>query len=529
MHWADHTASLLEARGEPCVIAAGITPSGEFHIGHLREILTGEMIHRAALDRGLDSRFVFIVDSMDPLRRVYDFLDPSYERWIGHPLYSIPAPSDDGRPNPGSGSYSDHFLLPFLDALSRIGVEPEVVMNHESYEDGLFAEAIRLSFENAAGIRTVIENRSGRELPEDWQPYSPIGSEGSLDGVTITSFEDPIVHWKDDSGATGFADIRRADGKLPWRLDWPARWGFLGITCEPFGKDHAAAGGSYDTAAPIAELFGHAAPQPLPYEWIVLKGAGAFSSSAGITIGPIEALDLVPPEIIRYLIARTKPARHIEFDTGSALIEMADEYERLVEKVASGEDTDGMSRRQRIAAEVDSAKIRLSQVNRTASVDVEMVGISFRHLALLAQIRSNDDRVWDSLRLSGHIGGNPSQSLEMRLARMRSWIASDHFPEEFRLTIVDEPSEAVLSELGADDREYLRRLRDTLSTVEWKGDSINDAICSIARQMERPLRGVFVLLYRMVLDCEYGPRLASILAEIGRERSVGLLRFEIEP
>ena len=92
MHWADHTAQTLSNRGVSQVIASGITPSGEFHIGHLREILTAEMIHRACLDAGMESRYIFIVDSMDPLRRVYDFLSEDYEQYIGHPLAYIPAP-----------------------------------------------------------------------------------------------------------------------------------------------------------------------------------------------------------------------------------------------------------------------------------------------------------------------------------------------------------------------------------------------------------------------------------------------------
>ena len=41
MHWADYTAQRLMERGDEQVSASGITPSGEFHIGHLREILSG--------------------------------------------------------------------------------------------------------------------------------------------------------------------------------------------------------------------------------------------------------------------------------------------------------------------------------------------------------------------------------------------------------------------------------------------------------------------------------------------------------
>ena len=34
------------------------------------------------------------------------------------------------------------------------------------------------------------------------------------------------------------SDIRKADGKMPWRIDWVARWIIHQVTCEPAGKDH---------------------------------------------------------------------------------------------------------------------------------------------------------------------------------------------------------------------------------------------------------------------------------------------------
>ncbi|GIT10541.1 MAG: hypothetical protein CM1200mP32_00340 [Methanobacteriota archaeon] len=182
MHWADHTAQTLRVRGESQVIASGITPSGEFHVGHLREILTAEMIHRACLDAGRGSRYIFIVDSMDPLRRVYDFLSPSYEQYIGHPLAYIPAPGPDGEPGQDGGSYADHFLAPFLAALKQIGVEPEVVMNHETYESGAFADKTHSAIEQRDEIRRVIEEVSGGKGPEDWFPYNPLGSDGRSTG-----------------------------------------------------------------------------------------------------------------------------------------------------------------------------------------------------------------------------------------------------------------------------------------------------------------------------------------------------------
>ena len=52
MHWAERTAANLSHRGDTHLIAAGITPSGEFHIGHIREILTCDMIVRACNNSG---------------------------------------------------------------------------------------------------------------------------------------------------------------------------------------------------------------------------------------------------------------------------------------------------------------------------------------------------------------------------------------------------------------------------------------------------------------------------------------------
>ena len=74
MHWSEVAANALAAKGDKHIIASGITPSGEFHIGHLREILTGDMITRACKEKGLDAEFVFVIDSAAPLRKVYSFL-----------------------------------------------------------------------------------------------------------------------------------------------------------------------------------------------------------------------------------------------------------------------------------------------------------------------------------------------------------------------------------------------------------------------------------------------------------------------
>ena len=313
----------------------------------------------------------------------------------------------------------------------------------------------------------------------DWFPYKPLGSDGSMDGVTVTGYEKPFVHWTDRHGKSGSADIRKAEGKLPWRIDWAARWGIHGITCEPAGKDHGAAGGSFDTGLPICKLLGSEPPSKMVYEWIQVKGAGPMSSSSGNTVGPIEALNLVPPEILRYLIAGSKMNRHIDFNTGSALFQMADEYERLVADPPNP-DAEDLTKRQRVAAITQSGAMRLSQINRGSDPVDSLAGVTFRHLAMLAQIKTSDNDVWNSLRNSGHLSGEPNSALQNRLERMRNWIGSIHFPEDARINIQEEIDENVRAQLSPKQIKFPQRLAVELRDSEWSDEAIGNTIRMIS-------------------------------------------------
>lgn len=142
-----------------------------------------------------------------------------------------------------------------------------------------------------------------------------------------------------------------------------------------------------------------------------------MSSSVGNTIGPMEALRLVPPEILRLLVTKTKPNKAIEFDTGMGLVAIADEYERLASRDFEQELAQGnLSRRQKVQVEDAQAAVRYSVVAHGDEAVSESV--SFRHLAMLAQIRTVDDDVFTSLRESGMID-EISESLKERLHRMR--------------------------------------------------------------------------------------------------------------
>ena len=528
MHWSDVVAQRLTERGPKHIVSTGITPSGEFHIGHLREILTGDMISKAAKKAGLDVEFVFIVDSADPLRKVYSFLDDSYSQYIGHQLKQIPPPNNNGQPDmerfANGISYADHFLEPFKEALEQIDVRPRFIDNYESYASGQFAETARIACNNAENVREIIERVSSRELADDWFPWNPIDANGSIDGIRVTGWDDPIVSWVDSEGNHGTSDVTKGEGKLPWRIDWPAKWAWIGVTMEPFGKDHGAAGGSYDTGKEIVELFGIQAPLDLTYEWISLRGQGAMSSSSGNTIGPLEALSLVPPEILRYLVASTKPNKAIEFDTGMGLVNLADEFERTTARNFSIEmEKEGLSRRQKVAIEDAKTALELSLI---APLE-EATSVTFRHLAMLAQTKSRDEDVWVSLGLQGAV----PQTMKDRLERMRTWVQSRHFPDELRITILEEPNLETIRQLDEENIAVLPHLIESLRSCEWDAASIQTTISSTAKGIEKSPRHAYRALYLCIMGVERGPRLPSILAEIEQSSIVNLLSayLEVEP
>ena len=306
-HWADTVAEDALKLGKHHIVASGITPSGHIHIGNMREVVTADAAYRALLDRGADAELIYIADNFDPLRKVYPFLPESYAEHVGKPLSETPCPCGECK------NYAEHFLKPFFEALELLGIRPKVYRVDELYKKGAYAEAIKTALIKRDEIARIIEKLTGKTTAPDWSPFNPVCSScGRVTTTKVTGFDADAetVDYTCDCGHSGTVSMK-GGGKLTWRVDWPSRWKILGVTVEPFGKDHASKGGSYDTGMRISkEIYGHEPPHPIVYEWIMLGKKGAMSSSTGVVVSISDMLKVVPPEILRYLIIRTKPEKH---------------------------------------------------------------------------------------------------------------------------------------------------------------------------------------------------------------------------
>jgi lysyl-tRNA synthetase class 1 len=486
-HWADHLADdIINQRGQYHVVNTGITPSGEIHVGNMREVVTADAIHRVLRERGNQSHLLYIADTYDPLRHVYPFLDPQrYRDEVGKPLSEIPCPC--GR----HASYAEHFLAPFLQSLEQLGILPTVHRADQLYKADVYSETIIIALQQREQIRKILKEETGRETPEDWSPFNPrcpVCGRITRGRVLGFSAAARTVDYVCGCGAQGTVSMA-GGGKLTWRVDWPARWKIFGVTVEPFGKDHASKGSSYDTGVRIArEIYGIEPPYPVPYEWLSLAGKGDMSSSKGNVLSIHAMLDVVPPEVLRYLVLRVPPQRSIKMDPGIPLLQLIDEYD----------DIEAKNR--------DSRALELSAIS-----GIKPVGVPFRHMVTVVQAAQGNMEQWmEILRRNGYDLSNVD-GLRQRAAYAQHWLET-FAPEELRFQIQDRLP-AAARDLTAEQKQALQFLGERLQPG-MTGEQIHQLIYTLKDELGARPDALFKAIYTVLLGKSQGPRAGWFLSTL---------------
>ncbi len=474
--WARRVADSLS--DGPHVVVTGISPSGNIH--NLREVLVAEAVANALRERGAPVRFLFHADTIDPLRKIAPGIPESFEGYLGHSLSHVPDPEGC------HASYAEHFLVPFEESLQEMGMDIEVLRSHELYERGVYTDVTREAIERTDALRRILEEVSGRELPETWSPYLPRAASGDLTGNRVLEHApgETKVTFVDRDGNEGEADYSKGEGKLGWRVELAARWKALGVTFEPFGKDHTSRGGSTDTADRMArEVFDYPVPGRYEYEWISIKGQGAMSSSKGIVLLPRDLLKIMPPNALRRMMLGRDPARALELDLGEGFPRFMDEYR----------------------------------------AETEESPVPFTHLVTVAQTVGGDVEIAaEMLRRGGYEAvARDREKLARDLAYARNW-AEEWAPESLRLRLLS-PEEAGEAAAGLDDeqRGYLRGLSGELDP-DLDGDAVQDLLYQSAVQKGIKPKRAFAAVYTVLLGRKSGPKAGPFIAglplEVVRER-----------
>lgn len=511
-YWLDSVLDQVQARTSGRVlVCSGITPSGPYHVGHGREILTAEAIRRGLEARGQEAHHIHNVDDFDALRKRYPYLPESYEQEAGKPVYLVPAP--DGI----SKSYAEQYFSEYAAAADKLGIPMEIWRSHQEYQKGAFADVIHTALQRRDDIARILAEISGREVDAAWQPVQILDAQtSSLRTAEFLSYDQSaqLVHYRAEDGTELIADPKRGQVKLDWRVDWPARWHMLGVVVEGFGKEHATKGGSYDTGAAIQrEIFGTEPPIPVPFNPINLKGdTQKMSSSLGNLVSIGDALEIIPPDVLRYFVFKSLPQKVLEFDPGLGMYNLVDEYAATETAVQAGEPTD-FEAAWKVSA-LDPAHATVSTV-------------PFSHLVTVYQTARREARAALALLKQTHPQAveNQSQILEREFGYIGKWLDSKYAPESVKF-FVQETLSSLDLDMNSSQLNYLTALQTRLESGAWDGESIQAAIFETAKAQELPPRDAFTLLYELFIHKTAGPKLGPFLASLEPDFVLARLKQE---
>jgi lysyl-tRNA synthetase class 1 len=501
-YWLDIlVANILEKYPEgELIVSSGISPSGPYHVGHAREILTAEAVVRAVRENGRKIRHLHFVDAFDPLRKRYPYLPESYEQEAGKPLYTIPAP--DGK----SESYANQYFGEYEKSAKKLGIDMEIIWTHELYLQGKFTDAIEVALRKRDEIAKILFDVSGREVAKEWQPIQILDeSTGKLNTAKFIGYDYDTsrAHYIGGDGGEYFADSNMGQIKLDWRMDWTARWKLFGVQIEGFGREHATKGGSYDTGEVLAKkIFGIEAPIPIPYDTINLKGESKkMSSSLGNLVTLLDSLEIIPPEVLRYFTFKSRPEKQLGFDPGLGLYTLIDEYAKTESATLAGEEPE-FKRAWQIAS--------LSGDEHVVST------VPFSHMVTLYQTaQGNADMVLEMLRRTGHKEAAEIQadSIIRELDYVDNWL-DKYAPDNIKFEVQNDLPEVDISD---EQQKFLDELLVNIHDTNMEADKIHEAVYNSAVKTDFKPADAFKLLYKLFLNKDQGPKIGFFLSSLDKD------------
>jgi lysyl-tRNA synthetase class 1 len=509
MQWLNTLVDEIIARhpdGE-ILVSSGVSPSGTYHLGTLREVLTAEVIMRELKRRGRPARHVHVVDDLDIFRKVPVDVPAEFEQHLGKPLCDVPAPDGSDK------SYADYFLQDLLIAARGLHLEMDIMRAHQEYRAGYFVPAIEKALLHLEDIKKILEDISGRKLDEQWSPVQVV-EDGYLKNRRFIAIDpdNKTLTYEGKGQQTQTVSYANGEVKLNWRIDWPARWWLLGVSAEPFGRDHATKGGSYDTGAVIAkQIFDIEAPVPVPYHFINRTGdTKKMSKSAGDTVTASDLLQVLPPELVWFFVIRFAPEKQLFFDQGPTLMRLFDEFGELLAKPDKSPQEEQL-------LELCLKGVTQPTISR----------IPFTHLVASYQAALRDpEATLDVIRRTEHAQTveEDGQIIRTELQYIDAWL-DIHAPDEVKFTVIEKPDFSKLTDIQT---KYLADLADKISQApaDADGEWFHKTIYAFKESGQVDQKTLFTTLYQVLIGKDAGPRAGWFLSSLPRDWLIARLRQE---
>jgi lysyl-tRNA synthetase class 1 len=534
IHWvSDVVESVLARDVDEYLVSTGKSTSGSIPISFYRELIIADVIKRKLLEAGKKARTLFVVDDLDPVRSFPPSVSLALEDWLGKP-YSL-VPDEFGC----CESFGAHTAKDLIETFSEFGVNPEVIWQSKLYETAEMQEATRLCLKNTETIREILIEYVARDFNDEqkadyiesmknWFPGSVFcpscgriqaGAKGEIVPNRVTNYDSDSDKVSFSCPACGHSDeapLTDLRVKLSWRIDWPAKWYVLNVTCEPAGKDHSVKGGSFDTGLEISRrVFGWDGPVKVPYEW-VRKDGRDMSTSEGIVFSPKVWLTIAPPELYRYLMLKPPLERAIDIQPGR-IPDMVDDFDRFERAYFSLEDT----------TEERTEFVQMLYPLCIAGVPPEkyIPKLPFKFAVITSQmedilgsatILERCEQVLKRRYGLDVVSPEAKELIPIRLQRAKTW-AQEYGSERDKVEVPDSVPKEIIGTLTDNDREFLREFTKVLQGKSLDDEDLQSKVFETARSVGLKDKRAFVVLYRVLISRKSGPRLGGFLNLLGND------------
>ncbi|VVA43442.1 Lysine--tRNA ligase [Candidatus Roizmanbacteria bacterium] len=527
MIWADREAKRLKERSLPLEWADDMkTPSGRVHVGSLRGVIVHDLIYKALKEIRVNSKFSYVFNDMDPMDGMPSYLDANkWGKYMGMPLYKIPSPE------PGFKSFADYFAQEFISVFNSINCHPQIIWSSELHRSGKMNEVIKLILDKADVVRDIYKKVVKKERSPNWYPYNPICEKcGKISTTSVFKWdgkyvyyrcEPKMVEWAEGCGYEGKVEPINENGKLVWKLDWPAHWKVIGITIESSGKDHMSSGGSYDMGIHFCkEVLGINPPDALGgYEWFTIGGK-KMSSSKGIGSSAKDVSEILPPDLLRFLLVRTPIKTHLDFDpVGDTIPNLFDDYDRCLNayflKLENKLPKDK-------AGEVAADYARIMELSEVKLLPKTRLYIPrFRTIANLLKSKNNDLINFFETQKKSELAAEEKAILEERIKYAKIYL--EKYSQEKTELIKTE--KFIASDL---QKEFLLQSIKRLKCLNSKDnkEQIQQTIFESIKSSGIKPKEAFGVIYQTLTGKSFGPKIGELIIDIGFEKALELLHFD---
>lgn len=507
MFWVDEITNEVMSRikKEKYLITDWKTPSGHIHVGSLRGAILHDLIRQGLQEHGKEAIFQWGYDDFDPMDGLPIYIDQKWQKYMGKPLSSVPAP--DGI----SKNFAEQYMQEFDFVLKRLGIKPKITKTSELYKNGSFNESIKLVLDNAAEIRAIYKEISGSDKGEDWYPLQVVCPKcGKIGTTKVTSWDgkevefqclEDLVEWAKGCGYQGKISPFNGNAKLPWKVEWPSKWNIFNSDVEGEGKDHSAAGGSRSIANEIyKKVFKKQKPFDVPYEFILISGA-KMSSSKGRGATACDMADFLPANILRFLFTRTRYKRAIDFDPeGETIPLLYDEYDRCLQEFLNNPDS-------------DLARAYYYSQAENSSKNLKYV-LRFSKVAYLLQMPKVDIFEYAEKEKASDLSDAEKEEIENRVEIAKKWLEK-FAPESFKFNIQENLPESTKN-LSAQQKEFLSKIAEIIEEENLPGETLHKKIHEIKKEMNIPPREAFSAIYLSFIGKDSGPQAGWLLASLDK-------------